>query len=115
MKFLRRYAVWIFLATLACTIGAWEIAAHQGAAYAATATVDVEATIDPGTTPVTPNAGTEVAVATSGVVVSSIGSQFGMSASTLAKHLAVANPANTNILDITCTMSTAAFLQACAR
>jgi polysaccharide biosynthesis transport protein len=114
MKFLRRYAIWIFLATLACTIGAWEIAAGQGATYATTSTVDVEATINPGTTPVTPDAGTEVAVATSGVVVSAMSPNFGMSPVTLAKHLSVANPANTNILEITCVMSTPSAAQACA-
>jgi polysaccharide biosynthesis transport protein len=114
MKFLRRYIVWIFLATLACTVGAWEIAAGQGAAYAATATVDVEATINPGTTPVTPDAGTEVAVATSGVVVSAMQPSFGMSSATLATHLTVANPANTSILNITCTMPAPSIAQACA-
>jgi polysaccharide biosynthesis transport protein len=115
MKFLRRYAVWIFLATLACTIGAWEIASSQPVAYATAATLDVEATVAPGTTPVTPNAGTEVTVATSGVVVTAMNpSEFNMSAATLAKHLSAANPANTSILDITCTMPTPTAAQACA-
>jgi polysaccharide biosynthesis transport protein len=114
MKFLRRYAVWIFLATLACTVGAWAIASSQRVEYSTAATVDVEATINPGTTPVTPDAGTEVAVATSGVVVSAMKPDFGMSPATLAGHLSVSNPANTSILNINCTMPTQPAAQQCA-
>jgi polysaccharide biosynthesis transport protein len=114
MSFLRRYALWIFLATVACTAGAREIADHQPVAFTATATVDVEATVIPGTTPTTPDAGTEVTVATSGVVVSSMSQSFGMSPVVLAKHLSVANPAGTNILEIACAMPTASAAQACA-
>jgi polysaccharide biosynthesis transport protein len=115
MSFLRRYAPWIFLATLVCTLGAWKISGSQPAEYTTAAEVDVEPTISPGTTPVTPDAGTEVGVATSGVVVEGMNPQsFGMSAVTLAKHLSVSNPANTSILDIACTMPTPAAARACA-
>jgi polysaccharide biosynthesis transport protein len=114
MRFVRRYALWIVLATAACTIGAWGIAGHQPVTYTATATVGVSATTIQGTTTQPPNLATEEGIVASGVVVSGPARSFGMTIGVFDKHLSVANPANTNILQISCSMPTAVKARDCA-
>jgi succinoglycan biosynthesis transport protein ExoP len=112
VRFVRRYALWIVLATVACTIGGWVITARQPAQFTAAATVDVEANVIPGAAPVPPNLATEQQVATSGSVLSSAASTVGLSSSQL--HLSVTNKAGTNILVIACSAGTATGAMSCA-
>ncbi len=112
MSFLRRYALWIVLATLACTAGGWVVGARQPVQFSTAAVVDVEANIIPGAGPVAPNLATEQQVATSGNVVSAAASSLGLSSGQL--HLTVTNKAGTNILLISCTESTATAAVSCA-
>jgi capsular exopolysaccharide synthesis family protein len=112
MSFLRRYALWIVLATVACTAGGWAFAAGQPVRFSTAAAVDVEANIVTGTVPVTPNLATEQQVATSGSVVSSAASALGESPGEL--HLSVTNKDGTNILLIACSEPTARAAVACA-
>jgi polysaccharide biosynthesis transport protein len=114
MSFLRRYFLWIALATAACTIGAWGIAGHQPVTYSTSATVNVQAGIIQGVTVGAPNLATEEAVATSGNVVNGPAKSFHMTGGALAKHLSVSNPANTQILQIACSMPTAKAATRCA-
>ena len=112
ISFLRRYALWIVLATVACTAGSWAFAAHQPVQFTATAAVDVEASVIPGAAPAVPNLQTEEQVATSGNVVSSAASALGVSPSEL--NLSVTNKAGTNILQIGCSEPTATAAVSCA-
>jgi capsular exopolysaccharide synthesis family protein len=114
MKFLRRYVLWIVLATVACIAGAWGIAAHQPVQFATAAVVDVEANSYAGTTPATVNPATEQTVATSGAIVDGIAPKFGLTPDELFKHLSASNQVGTNILLISCSMPTATTAQSCA-
>jgi capsular exopolysaccharide synthesis family protein len=114
MSFLRRYVLWIIIATVACIAGSWAIAARQPAQFAASASVDVEASVIPGVAPVAPNLATELQVATSGSVLSAASSLLGTSNQQLLKHLSVSNKAGTNILQIACSDSSATAAAACA-
>ncbi len=114
MSFLRRYAIWILAATLACIVGSWVIAASQPAQYTASASVDVEPNIIVGGVPVTPILATEMQVATSGTVLSAAAPTLGMTEQDLAKHVSTSNKAGTNILQIACSQPTAAAAQSCA-
>jgi polysaccharide biosynthesis transport protein len=114
MSFLRRYLLWIIVATAACIAGSWVIAAGQSAQYSATASVDVESNVIPGVVPATPNLATEVQVATSGSVLSAASSVLGMTNQQLLKHLSVSNKANTNILSIACSEPSATAAASCA-
>lgn len=112
MSFLRRYALWIVLATVACAVGGWAIAARQPIQFTTAAAVDVEASVIPGAAPVPPNLATEQQVATSGNVVSSAASALSVSPSEL--NLSVTNKAGTNILLIACSEPTATAAVSCA-
>ena len=112
MSFLRRYALWIVLATVACTAGGWAIAARQSVQFTTAATVDVEANVIPGAGPVAPNLATEQQVATSGSVVSSAAASLGLRSGDL--QVSVTNKAGTNILVIACTEPTATAAVSCA-
>jgi polysaccharide biosynthesis transport protein len=114
MRFVRRYLLWIVLATAACTIGAWGIAGHQPVTYTTTATVNVQGAEITNEVPVTPNLANEEVVATSGHVLQGPAQSFGMTNGELGKHLSVSNPANTNILQISCSMPTAVKATRCA-
>jgi polysaccharide biosynthesis transport protein len=114
MRFLRRYLLWIVLATAACTIGAWGIAGHQPVTYSTYATVQVQQHPVANTEEAPPNLATEAQIATGGVVLRGPAASFGMTTTELAKHLSAYNPANTNILQIACSMSTASKAVACA-
>jgi succinoglycan biosynthesis transport protein ExoP len=115
MSFLRRYALWIVLATVACTAGSWAFAAHQPVQFTATAAVDVEASVIPGAAPAVPNLQTEEQVATSEIVLSAAAAKLGTSPSELLTHLSVTNKAGTNILTVACSEPTAAAATSCAK
>jgi succinoglycan biosynthesis transport protein ExoP len=114
MSFLRRYVLWIIIATVACVAGSWALAARQPAQFSASDSVDVEAGVIPGVAPVAPNLATELQVATSGSVLSAASSVLGLSNQQLLKHLSVTNKAGTNILQIACSQPSATAAAACA-
>jgi polysaccharide biosynthesis transport protein len=114
MRFVRRYLLWIVLATAACTIGAWGIAGHQPVTYSTSATVNVQGAEIANEPPITPNLANEEVVVASSIVVSGPAKSFGMTVGEFDKHLSVSNPANTQILQIACTMKTAPAATRCA-
>lgn len=114
MSFLRKYALWIALATLACVLGSWVIASRQPVQFTASAAVDVEASVIPNVVPVTPNLATELQVVTSGSVLSTAASQLGTTTQQLQRHVSVSNRAGTNILQISCSQPTATAAVSCA-
>jgi tyrosine-protein kinase len=115
MKLLRKRAVWVVLATMACLAGAWLVGAHGKTQYMSTAMVDVEARVFTNTVPVTPNLANEKAIATSGSVLDSAAQSLGITPDTLTADLAVSSPASTNLLAIACTMPQPAAAQQCAQ
>jgi capsular polysaccharide biosynthesis protein len=115
MIYLRRYALWIMVVTAACTVGAWQIAAHQrSVSYQTAATVNVQSALVAGQAPLPPDLATEAAIVTSEVVLAAPARTFGMSPSDLARNLSVTNPANTDILQIACSMPAARPTTRCA-
>jgi succinoglycan biosynthesis transport protein ExoP len=114
MKLLRKHAVWVVLAAMTCIAGAWLATSHAKVQYTSASVVDVEAHVFANTVPVTPNLATEKAIAASGAVLASSAESLGISPGGLATHLAVSEPASTNLLSISCTMPKAAAAQRCA-
>lgn len=114
MTLLRRYGLWLVLATIAGIAGALLMYSGRSIAYSSTTQVDVESHVVANTTPVPPNMTTETQVATSGVVVSSTAYALRISQVNLQPHLSAKVSGTANILSITCTMPTPAAAQRCA-
>lgn len=114
MRTLQKYGLWILLAAVACTAGAWLVGNLRPVRYTSAAQVDVEAHIVPGMVRTVPNLATEQQIATSGLVLDGAAPVLGMSPAGLAKHLSVTVAAGTNILTISCTMPTPGAARACA-
>jgi polysaccharide biosynthesis transport protein len=111
---IRKYAIWILLATAAGLIGAWLSVSGQPVNYTATAAVDVEPRIISGSVPVTPNLTTEERVVTSGVVLGAAASRLGVSPGHLSANVSVSVSGTSNILSISCTMPKPELAQRCA-
>jgi succinoglycan biosynthesis transport protein ExoP len=114
VRLLRKYALWILICTVACVAGAWAVSALRSVQYTSTASVDVEASAIPGSTPTTVNTTTEKQVASSGVVLARASRAAGLTATQLASHVAVAVPSGANVLSISCTLPDPAAAQRCA-
>jgi succinoglycan biosynthesis transport protein ExoP len=124
MTLLRKYLVWLILATVAGLAGALLIYAFRPVSYVSTAQVDVEPHLAESLIPVVPNMGTEEQVATSGVILDGPARALHMTYQKLAKHLTATVTGSTaagstatgtaNVLTIGCTMRSAAQAQACA-
>jgi Mrp family chromosome partitioning ATPase len=120
MKLLRKYMVWLILATLAGIVGALLIHVSLTAHYVSTAEVDVEpnsAVLNAG---YSPNIVTEQQVATSGVVLAAAARALGTTPGALTEDLSAtvsgtsATGGTANVLSINCAMPTAADAQRCA-
>ncbi len=120
MTLLRKYVLWLILATLAGGVGAWLVHGLLPVRYISTAEVDVEPNIAALTIDWAPNMVTEQQVATSGVVLADAASNLGIAPQTLAKDLSatVAGTSATggiaSVLSISCTMRTAIEAQRCS-
>jgi len=114
MTLLRKQGLWLIIAMMAGLAAGYLAYAAKPVAYTSTALVDVEAHVIANTTPVPPNMATEKAVATSGVVLDSIGRELGTPPTELAKDLKATASGTSNILSIGCTMPTPASAQRCA-
>ena len=100
MTLLRRYGLWLVLATIAGIAGALLMYSGRSIAYSSTTQVDVESHVVANTTPVPPNMTTETQVATSGVVVSSTARALRISQVNLQPHLSAKVSGTANILSI---------------
>ena len=120
MTLIRRYILWLILATLAGIAGAWLVYASLPVRYVSTAQVEVEPLFSVLTITWTPNMGTEQQVATSGFVLTSAAQALHTTPAALKKDVAatVSGTAATggaaNVLAISCTMPTAVQAQSCA-
>lgn len=120
MILLRKYALWLILATAAGIAGAFLIHASLPASYISAAKVDVEPNIAALTISYAPNMVTEQQVATSGVVLADAAKALGAAPADLAKDLSAtvsgtaATGGTANVLAINCAMPTAAGAQRCA-
>ena len=120
MTLLRRYGLWLVLATVAGIVGAWLFYASRPGAYLSTAEVEVEPSTSALTTPAVPNMATEQQVATSGVVLAGTEHATGVQQTSLEKDLSAKVTGTTstggvaNVLTIGCTMPTATAAQHCA-
>lgn len=120
MTLLRKYALWLLLATLAGIAGAWLIYASLPVRYISTAEVDVEPSAAAVAANWAPNMITEQQVATSGVVLTDVSRAIGIPPDTLAKDLSAtvsgtsATGGTANVLSINCTMPTAIKAQRCS-
>jgi polysaccharide biosynthesis transport protein len=120
MTLLRRYVLWLILATIAGIVGALLVHHSLPVRYVSTAKVDVEPNVANLTIEFVPNIVTEQQVATSGIVLGNAAHTLGATPVALAKDLSatVAGTAATggtaNVLSISCTMPTAVGAQRCA-
>jgi succinoglycan biosynthesis transport protein ExoP len=120
MTLLRKYALWLILATAAGIAGAFLIHASLPASYISTAKVDVEPNVGALTISYVPNMVTEQQVATSGVVLADAAKALGSTPADLAKDLSAtvsgtaATGGTANVLAINCAMPTASAAQRCA-
>jgi polysaccharide biosynthesis transport protein len=120
MTLLRKYALWLLLATLAGIAGAWLIHASLPVRYVSTAEVDVEPNAAAIAANWAPNMITEQQVATSGVVLTDAARAVGIPPDTLAKDLSAtvsgtsATGGTANVLSINCAMPTAIKAQRCS-
>ena len=87
MTLLRKYALWLVLATLAGIAGAWLIHASLPVRYISTAEVDVEPSAAAVAANWAPNMMTEQEVATSGIVLTNAARAIGTTPSALARDL----------------------------
>jgi receptor protein-tyrosine kinase len=111
---IRKYAIWVVVATLVGLAGAWLAVSGNSASYTATAAVDVEPRIISGSVPVTPNLATEEKVVTSGVVLDAAAPRLGISPGHLSAHVSVSVSGTSTILSIGCTMPEPDQAQNCA-
>ena len=120
MTLLRKYALWLLLATLAGIAGAWLIYASLPVRYISTADVDVEPSAAAIAANWAPNMITEQQVATSGVVLTDVARAIGTTPGTLVKDLSAtvsgtsATGGTANVLSINCAMPTAIKAQRCS-
>lgn len=120
MTLLRKYVLWLLLATLAGIVGAWLIHASLPVRYISTAEVDVEPSAAAVAANWAPNMVTEQQVATSGIVFTDVAHAIGATPSSLAKDLSAtvlgtsATGNTANVLSINCSMPTAIKAQRCA-
>jgi len=120
MTLLRKYALWLLLATLAGIAGAWLIHASLPVRYISTAEVDVEPNAAAIAANWAPNMVTEQQVATSGVVLTDVARAIGIPPGTLAGDLSAtvsgtsATGGTANVLSINCAMPTAIKAQRCS-
>lgn len=120
MTLLRKYALWVLLATLAGMFGAWLIHASLPVRYISTAEVDVEPSAAAVAANWAPNMVTEQQVATSGIVFTEVAHTIGTAPSILANDLSAtvlgtsATGNTANVLSINCTMPTAIKAQRCS-
>lgn len=120
MTLLRKYALWLVLATLAGIAGAWLIHASLPVRYISTAEVDVEPSAAAVAANWAPNIITEQQVATSGIVLTNAARAIGTTPSALASDLSAtvsgtsATGGTANILSINCAMPTAIEAQRCS-
>ena len=120
MTLLRKYVLWLILATLAGIVGAWLIHASLPVRYTSTAEVDVEPNIAALTIDYAPNMVTEQQVATSGIVVADAARVLGTTPGALQKDLSAtvsgtsATGGTANVLSVNCAMPTAISAQRCA-
>ena len=120
MRLLRKYILWLILATMAGIAGALLIHVSLPARYISTAEVDVEPNFAALTINYAPNMVTEQQVATSGVVLADAARALGIAPSALAKDLSAtvsgtdATGGTANVLSVNCAMPTAAGAQRCA-
>lgn len=120
MTLLRKYALWLLLATLAGTAGAWLIHASFPVRYVSTAEVDVEPSAAAVAANWAPNMVTEQQVATSGIVLTDVARAIGTTPGSLSKDLSAAvlgtsaTGSTANILSINCAMPTAIKAQRCS-
>ena len=120
MTLLRKYSLWLLLATLAGIAGAWLIYASLPVRYVSTAEVDIEPTAAAIAANWAPNMITEQQVATSGVVLTDVTRAIGIPPGTLAGDLSAtvsgtsATGGTANVLSINCAMPTAIMAQRCS-
>lgn len=120
MTLLRKYALWLLLATLAGIAGAWLIHASLPVRYVSTAEVDVEPSAAAVAANWAPNIITEQQVATSGIVLDDVARAIGTTPGSLAKDLSAtvsgtsATGGTANVLSINCAMPTAVKAQRCS-
>jgi succinoglycan biosynthesis transport protein ExoP len=120
MTLLRKYALWLLLATLAGIVGAWLIYASLPVRYISTAEVDVEPSAAAVAAAWAPNMITEQQVATSGIVLTDAARAIGTTPEALAKDLSAtvsgtsATGGTANVLSINCAMPTAIQAQRCS-
>ena len=120
MTLLRKYALWLALATLAGIVGAWLIHASLPVRYVSTAEVDVEPSAAAVAANWAPNMVTEQQVATSGIIYTRVARAIGTTPGSVAKNLSAtvlgtsATGNTANVLSINCAMPTAAEAQRCS-
>jgi capsular exopolysaccharide synthesis family protein len=114
-RLLAAHAVWILLTTAVVMVGAWLYQALQSPVYTSQASVVLESVLSPSTAPVAPAMGTEKQVGLSGVVLSRAAGQLGTDERRLSQRVDVNVPPDANVLNISCTASTAALAQKCAQ
>lgn len=120
MTLLRRYVLWLILATMAGLAGALLVHLSLPVRYTSAAEVDVEPNIAALNVGYSPNIVTEQTVATSGIVLAEAARSLGTTPSALANDLSatVAGTSATggtgNVLSINCAMPTAISAQRCA-
>jgi Mrp family chromosome partitioning ATPase/capsular polysaccharide biosynthesis protein len=120
MKLLRKYILWLILATMAGIVGALLIHVSLPSHYVSTAEVDVEPNVAVLSAGYSPNIVTEQQVATSGVVLAAAARGLGTTPSALSENLSAtvsgtsATGGTANVLSINCAMPTAASAQRCA-
>src|ERR1700742_2045903 len=98
MTVIRRYGLWLLLATIVGIVGASLVYATRSVAYSSTAQVDVESHVVANATPAAPNMTTETQVATSGVVVASTARAIGSNERSLQSHLSAKVTGTANVL-----------------
>ena len=120
MTLLRKYVLWLLLATLAGIVGAWLIHASLPVRYISSSEVDVEPSAAAVVANWAPNMVTEQQVATSGIVLTDAAHAIGTTPSSLAKDLSAtvlgtsATGNTANVLSINCAMPTAIKAQRCS-
>lgn len=120
MTLIRKYLVWLILATLAGIAGALLVHASLPVRYVSSVQTDVEPNLAALTIDWAPNMVTEQQVATSGVVLASAARALGTTPPALAEDLSAtvsgtsATDGTANVLSISCAMPTAIDAQRCA-
>ena len=120
MTLIRKYLLWLVLATLAGIAGTLLVHARLPVRYVSSVQADVEPNLATLTIDWAPNMVTEQQVATSGVVLAGAARALGTTPTALAEDLsatvagASATDGTANVLSISCVMPTALQAQRCA-